>query len=231
MKKFYFTLLAIAAVFMTVDANAQITVGAGYNHGVMFERAADESETDGLDGFYLEATYDWDFMERHWGILAVQPGVRFSYVGDSDSDEMMGIKKRDSINETYLDIPINLKYSYPLGNLKISAFAGPVFSCGLTSVEKLSITGDNVDLSARVNKYTGKMSTKGDDSSLDIAPDAAALEYARFDVKLGVGIGASIADRLAMKLGYNIGLTNRYTGDLDYKVRTGFFYAGIGISF
>ena len=84
MKKFYL-ILAAAAMFLAVDANAQFGVGVGYNHGTTTTRMGDESDSDGLDGFYLEATYDWNFLDRGWGSLALQPGVRFSYMGEYDS--------------------------------------------------------------------------------------------------------------------------------------------------
>ena len=55
MKKIYF-ILAAAAMLLAVDANAQLQVGAGYNHGTTTERIADEDDSEDLDGFYLEAT-------------------------------------------------------------------------------------------------------------------------------------------------------------------------------
>ena len=231
MKKIYFALIAFAAFFMTVDAAAQVSVGAGYNHNVMIDNLYGERDTEGMDGFYLEATYDWDFLDRQWGILGFQPGLRFSYAGNSESEEMMGLKTRATFNETYFDVPLNVKYSYPIGRLKLSAFAGPVLSFGLTSSTKASVKGDGVDYSSRLNMYTGKFNEKGETGSgLGSATDSWASNYSRFDVKLGVGVGVSFADRLSLKLGYNIGLANRYTGEADYYIRTGVFYLGLGIS-
>lgn len=231
MKKIYFALIAFAAIFMTVDANAQLTVGAGYNHEVMTERAGGDDESEGLDGFYIEATYDWDFLEDYWGLLAIQPGLRFSYMGNSESEELMGVKMRSSLNETYFDIPVHVKYSYPLGDLKLSAFAGPVFSLGLSSSAKFTMKGDGEDYMTKVSLYTGKTVSKGDDGGYDAELDGSATDYARFDLKLGVGVGASIADVISVKAGYNFGLLNRYTGEYDYKIHTGVFYVGLGFSF
>ena len=233
MKKIYF-ILAAAAMLLAVDANAQLQVGAGYNHSTTTERIADEDDSEDLDGFYIEATYDLNFLEKGWGTLALQPGVRFTYLGEADSDIEYGYKAKSAFNETYLDIPVHVKYSYDLGAVKLSAFAGPVFSMGLSSVAQTSISGEGVDYFVKYHNYSGKTITKGESLS-SVNPDGMT-DYGRFDIKLGLGVGASFMDKFNVKVGYNIGMLNRYTGeqlskDYKYKMHTGVFYAGIGFSF
>ena len=209
MKNVYL-IIAAALMFFAVEANAQIGVGVGYNMLNNVQKALDEDESGALNGFYVEATYDINFLERSRGELGLQPGLRFSYAGDHESEEALGVKVKASENETYLDIPVLVKYSYDLDAVKLSAFAGPVLSCGLSSVAKVSV-GDN----------TTKASNYRDESV-----------YGRFDVKLGLGIGAAFMDKFNAKLGYNVGLLNRYTGNLDdLTFRTGVFYVGVGINF
>ena len=125
MKKIYFILIA-AALFLAVDANAQIGVGLGYNLLTTTATMADESEDDSLNGFYLEATYDFNFLNKNWGSLGLQPGVRYTFAGESDSDEVAGVKAKESFTEHYLDVPVNVKYSYEIipTTLKAYAFAG-----------------------------------------------------------------------------------------------------------
>lgn len=235
MKKIYSVIAVCAALFAAVDAEAQITVGAGYNHGVVTTRTTHDTDTEGLDGFYVEATYDWNFLERSWGMLALQPGVRFTYMGDSELEKEPGLTARESFNETYFDVPVHVKYSYPIGKLTLSAYAGPVFSLGLTSVTKASVSGEFMDYTAKYHLYSGKLVTKGDAGSSEIGPDGMTADYGRFDLKLGVGVGAAFADRFCVKVGYNFGLLNRYTGTKIEGVKaswhTGVFYAGVGISF
>ena len=209
MKNVYL-IIAAAIMFFAVEANAQIGVGVGYNMLNNVQKALDEDESGALNGFYVEATYDINFLERSRGELGLQPGLRFSYAGNHESEEALGVKAKASENETYLDIPVLVKYSYDLDAVKLSAFAGPVLSCGLSSVAKVS-----------VNDNTTKASNYGDESV-----------YGRFDVKLGLGIGAAFMDKFNAKLGYNVGLLNRYTGNLDdLTFRTGVFYVGVGINF
>ena len=233
MKKIYFIVMA-AAMFFAVDANAQLQIGAGYNHGTTTTRIADEDDSEDMDGFYLEATYDLNFIEKGWGSLALQPGVRFTYLGEYDSDTELGHKAKSAFNETYLDIPVHVKYSYDLGTMKLSAFAGPVFSMGLTSVAKTSISGEGVDYVIKYHNYSGKTITKGEGSS-SVNPDGMT-DYGRFDIKLGLGVGATFMEKFNVKVGYNIGMLNRYTGEqhsknYKYKMHTGVFYAGIGFNF
>ena len=209
MKNVYL-IIAAAVMLFAVEANAQIGVGVGYNMLNNVQKALDEDESGALNGFYVEATYDINFLERSRSELGLQPGLRFSYAVDHESEEALGVKAKASENETYLDIPVLVKYSYDLDAVKLSAFAGPVLSCGLSSVAKVSVD-DN----------TTKASNYGDESV-----------YGRFDVKLGLGIGAAFMDKFNAKLGYNVGLLNRYTGNLDdLTFRTGVFYVGVGINF
>lgn len=209
MKRFYL-IIAAAVMFFAVEANAQIGVGVGYNMLNNIQKALDEDESGALNGFYVEATYDVNFLEKSWGELGLQPGLRFSYAGDHEAEEALGVKAKASKNETYLDVPVLVKYSYDLDAVKLSAFAGPVLSCGLSSVAKVSVDGN-----------TTKASNYGDESV-----------YGRFDVKLGLGIGAAFMDKFNAKLGYYVGLLNRYTGNLDdLSFRTGVFYVGVGINF
>ena len=61
-------------------------------------------------------------------------------------------------------------------------------------------------------------------------------DYGRFDIKFGVGAGVTFMDKLNVKLGYNIGMLNRYTGEQlskEYKLstHTGVFFIGVGVNF
>lgn len=214
MKKIYF-ILAAAAMFLAVDANAQLGVGIGYNLLNTTQRLGDETDDDSLNGFYAEVTYDFNFLERNWGSLGLQPAIRYTFGGETESDEVLGVTTRASLAEHYLDVPVNVKYAYDAipSKLEVYGFAGPVFSFGLAS-----------SLSASVNDEVVKTNNYKD------------TEYGRFDIKFGLGAGVTVVEKLNVKLGYNIGMLNRYTGeqaskDLKYKTHTGVFYLGVGFNF
>jgi hypothetical protein len=214
MKRICFTLVAAAAMFIAVDANAQLGVGVGYNLINTTAKLADESDDESLNGFYVEATYEFNFLEAKWGSLGVQPGLRYTFGGETESEELSGLTARASLTEHYLDIPVNVKYSYDImpSSLKAYAFAGPVFSCGLASSLKVKAN----DTSVKTSNYKDS-------------------EYGRFDIKLGLGAGVTLMEKFDVKLGYNIGLLNRYTGEqienMKYKTHTGVFYVGVGFNF
>ena len=213
MKKFYFILVA-AAMFVAVDAKAQLGVGVGYNLLNTTTTVADESESSALNGFYIEAAYNFNLLDEQWGTLGIQPGIRYTFAGESEKAELYGEKVRLSVAEHYLDIPVQVKYGYEVisSKLNINAFAGPIFSIGLASIVKAS----------------------SDDSVVkDIAYKDS--DYGRFDLKLGIGVGVDLFEKLNVKVGYNFGLLNRYTGEqideYKYKIHTGVFYVGVGYNF
>jgi hypothetical protein len=202
-------------MFFAINANAQFGVGVGYNLLNNITRIGGESDDESLNGFFIEGTYDLNLLEAKWGSLGLQPGVRYTFGGETDTEETAGIKSKASLTEHYLDIPVNVKYSYEIlpSKLKAYAFVGPVFSFGLASTMSASI-GDNV---IKTNNY--------EDS-----------EYGRFDLKLGIGAGVTLAEKLNVKLGYNIGMLNRYTGEQlskehKFSTHTGVFFIGVGFNF
>ena len=210
MKKIYFILAVAVAMLFAAEANAQIGFGLGYNLFNSVQKEDGLKNHNDLNGLYVEATYDINFLEKLWGNLGVQPGLRFSYAGVHDSAEMAGALVKSSWAETYLDIPVFMKYSQELRSMDFFVFAGPVFSCGLSSYSK---TGTK-EVSTKIDVYEGDP------------------EYSRFDLKLGVGVGVTGLDNFNVKVGYNIGMLNRYTGsDRDLTYRTGVFYVGVGYIF
>ena len=210
MKKIYFILAVAAAMLFAAEANAQIGLGLGYNLFNSVQKEDGMKNVNELNGLYVEATYDINFVEKLWGNLGVQPGLKFSYAGSLDRAELFGVPSKSSWDETYLDIPVFMKYSQELSNLGFFVFAGPVFSCGLSSNSKTTVN----EVSTKINVYEGDP------------------EYGRFDLKLGVGVGVTGLDNFNVKVGYNIGMLNRYTGsDRDLTYRTGVFYIGIGYMF
>ena len=210
MKKIYF-IIAAAALFLAVDANAQLGVGIGYNLLNTTYTVGDDSDDDSLNGFYVEATYDYNFLDKNWGKLGVQPGIRYTFGAETDNDDLI----RESIAEHYLDVPVNVKYAFEAipSKLDVYAFAGPVFSVGLASSLSASVNDEVI----KTNNYK-------------------ETEYSRFDIKFGIGAGVTVVEKLNVKFGYNIGMLNRYTGkqisdNLKYKTHTGVFYLGVGFNF
>lgn len=209
MKKIYCILAAAVAILFATEARAQIGIGVGYNLINNVNDVFGVQTTEVFNGFYVEASYDINILEKSWGKLGVQPALRLSHAGVRESDTSSGITTITSENVTYLDLPVFVKYSYEFNTLNLSAFAGPILSCGLSSVTEASAG----DVTTKINNYE-------DDG------------YGRFDLKLGIGISTAFDDQYEVKVGYNFGMLNRYTGQIEnVSFRTGVFYAGFAFNF
>lgn len=233
MKKISFIISAVVAMFFAADAYAQFGIGAGYTMETMTTKTSGNSESENLNGFYVEAYYGISLAEGGWGGVSLQPGLRYSYFGKSEkSDEALGIVAKASIKEYYLGVPVNVRYSYHVaGPLNVFAFAGPVFSFGLDSSSNVSVSGNGKDYSMTVHNYSGKVVTKGDDIHGG-SIETGIKDYGWFDLKIGLGAGFTLADMLDVKVGYDFGLLNRYTGDAeDYRIGTGMLNVGIAVNF
>lgn len=209
MKKIYCILAVAAAILFATEARAQIGIGIGYNLINNVKDVFGIQTSTAFNGIYAEATYNINILEKSWGKLDVQPAMRLSHAGVRESEISNGITSSSSENETYLDFPVFIKYSFDLNTLNLSAFAGPILSCGLSSVTKARVG----DKATTINNY--------EDGG-----------YGRFDLKLGIGISTAFDDKYEVKIGYNFGMLNRYTEKIDNILfRTGVFYAGVTFNF
>ena len=164
MKKLYILLLTFAALVFAGQVNAKpgmksnrnMEISAGYSN-MTTSGNYNVAEKYNLDGFYVGFAYDWKFAKKSWGVWALSPGIKFSYLEDANALDEFALLWKDSLKESYLDIPVYLKYSYKFNYLTLSAFVGPEFSLGMTSDsfkfrEKYMIAYDN---------YTGDQEFKG----------------------------------------------------------------------
>lgn len=229
----------VAAAF-AASASAQISVSAGY--GLMTQTGKsligdmDEDEDEGnvnLSGFYVNGSYEWKFLKKDWGTLALQPGITYQFGADVDRKEDSGIKYRTSVTEHYLDVPINVRYTYDLNSdIKLHAFAGPVLSFGLASIYKVKVEYEDVWAVNRLNLYNGKYSVKSSDESYNAKDDYGDSGYSFFDLKLGIGFGVTFKERYSANIGYNFGLLNRTAKvDAGYVSHTHVLQVGIGYNF
>lgn len=113
-------------------------------------------------------------------------------------------------NESYLEVPVMAKYDFDFASdTRFFAYAGPTLSFGLTSKVKEKNSGSTTV----VNCY-------GADSN-----------YGRFDLLIGLGVGVDLLDHYRVKVGYNYGLVNRYTGSADLKLHRSEVTIGVAYLF
>lgn len=200
MKKIF--TLAIAMLVASASF-AQLAVGVGYiNPKQTIKYGDNDPKITTLNGFQAGIDYSLNFGE-----VALTPGVHFTYATASDQGTILSGLASASGNTTemYAAIPVHLSYGYDLArDLRLFVFAGPTFNYGLSS--KTKVEGSVLGLSG--------------ETTYDNFEDGK--NYGKFEVLLGGGVGFDLMDTFRFSLGYDYGLTNRYTGDLEkYKQHTG----------
>lgn len=238
MKRIYILFAFIAVLFAAGEIGARprfaskrnMEVSAGYSRAATSYMSGVAESSNILDGFYLDLTYGWNFLEGKAGILALEPGLRFSYMEDVKAEDNRAILTKDALKESYIDIPVLVKYSYKFYYFTVSAFAGPDFSVGLSST---SWTCRDKYM-FKYRNYTGIEEFKGvrptESVNINMLPD-----YSRFDIKCRFGLSLVFMDRFSLKAACNIGLLNRSkavkTNMLNPLIKTNVFDVGLGFRF
>ena len=71
---------AVVAMAFAANASAQLSVGAGYglaSHTRITKTGNTTNTVDPLNmsGFYVNGTYEINFLSKNWGDLSVAPGL------------------------------------------------------------------------------------------------------------------------------------------------------------
>lgn len=147
MKKIFIICSAvIAAMTLTTNADAQISVSAGYNlisHTTKIKGGESTSTPQQLSGIFINGSYCYELMTEEWGVLSVEPGLTWSFGSTKIANQDVGRAisgSREKRREHYLDLPINARYDYDLmpGKVKLSGFAGPnlIRSCKFIEITR-----------------------------------------------------------------------------------------------
>lgn len=132
--------------------------------------------------------------------LLFNPGIFVDYVKYHLYGNLYG-------NAFYLRVPLHVKYAYRLDNMfELFGTAGPALSYAL---------GGKVRYHEGGISYTENFFDNSDQ---------------RFDIPLGLEIGANINKTFKLTLGYDFGLLNQIK-DVDYRFTRNVFRAGIGYNF
>lgn len=254
--------MAVTALILSANvASAQLKVGVGYANDAFVSKVvttaggetATKKITDNMNGFNVSALYSFDFLQGKWGSVGMEAGLQYGFLGKtekSDNDEYVWLKGTvaSSYTEHDLDIPVLFKYGYDFVPDIFGAyiFAGPTFSFGLSSTIKTSCNGTNpLDNDAKISgavishNYSGKVTYTGNIKDFFQETEAVESGYSWFDVKLGLGVGFEVLEMLDLKVGYNWGLLNRFTGgDIEilgtttkYTRHSNQFYVGLSYMF
>ncbi len=204
-------LILVAALFVGLQAQAQLQVEGGYQH--FFEQSQVQLGKDknisnsGWDGFYAGARYN---IYLPWvSGLSVLPGVNFSFMFSKPENV-----NNASFREIALNVPVDVAYTFDLGAVALRAFVGPTVQIGL--LNHMVARGGNSTHS--YNMYVNN------DNTYSVA------SRNRVNVSLGFGLGAVIADNFTAHVRYDLGLVNLTTAQYS-KLFRNTLQVGVGYIF
>jgi hypothetical protein len=197
MKTFLKSLMLLLTMFAFTRVQAQIKFGpkAGVNLSTMTLKSSGLSlDPKILPGFHAGIISDIGLMEN----LTLQPGILFSSKGSKYELSFLEETIEFSMGPGFIEVPVNVLYSFGTGTTKLNLFAGPYFAFGITGKSKSE--GDSQDISF------------GSSTDDDMKP---------FDMGLNFGAGVNI-NGLLISAQYGLGLLNiapDTSGDTEMKIK------------
>lgn len=205
-------LILVAALFVGLQANAQLQADGGYQHFFEQQRVKNDNSPDqsvsnyGWDGFYAGARYN---IHLPWvSGLSVYPGLNVSFMFSRPWNVA-----NTSMREIALNIPIDVAYTYQVSSaLQVRGFAGPAFQVGL------------------LNHAVTRGGNSTHSYNLYASSDYLNAARTRLNVSLGIGAGVVVVDRFTAHIRYDLGLVNLTTAQYS-KLFRNTLQVGVGYIF
>jgi opacity protein-like surface antigen len=213
MKKFTVILTAALMLLAGTQANAQMSIGAGYVNSVESSKISKTANPSNyaLNGFYAGLGYTIPVV----GGLNFTPGVYYEFLTLTTTirDELAGVSRK--VTEHYINVPLTFSFGVKLTDgFRLFAYAGPTAAIGLASTTQYEGNLGSIAAGTTIDNY---------DKNND---------YGRFNILVGGGLGFEIAEMIRLNVGYEWGLLNRYTGgDENLSIRDTRLTAGVAFLF
>lgn len=203
------SLIVLFMLFAFTAIQAQVKFGpkAGLNLSTMTLKSSGISlDPKMLVGFHAGIISEIGLAEN----LVLQPGVLFSSKGSKYELTFLDETVDFSMAPGFIEIPVNVLYSFGTGSTKLNLFAGPYLAYGI--IGKSKSEGESEDIS---------FGTSEDD---DMKP---------FDFGVNIGAGVNI-NGLLISAQYGLGLANLAndsSGDAEMKnnviaISIGYLFGG-----
>lgn len=200
-------IIAIVLGFVTT-VNAQIRFGvkAGANFSQLYTSGA----TSGLNADQYKGRFSYHFggvMEYSLSnMFAIQPELMYMNQGANlKSDNSFGMSD-GHVTLNSIQLPVNVKASFPLGKNKLYVYAGPYVGYNIYGKARGKIDG---------NKQDASLFSKGSDMK-------------RLDYGVGMGVGIEV-NKFTIGVGNQFGLCN--INDATGKMKAGNITLSVGYFF
>ena len=203
------SLLVLFLMFAFTGTQAQVKFGpkVGMNLSTMTLKSSGLSfDPKMLVGFHAGLVSEIGLTDN----LKLQPGILYSSKGSKYEITLFEESFDFTMAPAFIEVPVNLMYSFGPGDTKFNVFAGPYFAYGIGGKSKSD--GESEDIS---------FGTSEDD---DMKP---------LDIGVNFGVGVNIKGFL-ISAQYGLGLTNlstEDTGDTEIKnqvigISVGYLFGG-----
>lgn len=207
----------VVIFIVTISSNVQAQtfgVKGGLNLANMLVKDNDETYSDdfkSIAGFHVGVTADFPLTD----LLSFEPNVLISSKGLKLEESADQFSLKNTMNLTYLDIPLHLKATFGSENQSFFVLAGPYLGYGLSGKFKHEIT-------------FGNESEKGEE---DITWGDGEDDLKRLDYGLSVGAGVGY-NNFTVGASYDLGLAN-ISNDSDdgFKTNHRVFRISLGYRF
>ncbi len=198
MKKIFAAMALVAALFIAGQAQAQISINAGYAPEKFTKTWGNTSTSDNYQGFFIGVTDNFTLSKG----IGVTPGIQFRMNTRSETTSFLGISSTTKHTQMLIDVPVLFNYTIGINrDLSVTPFVGPMFSYAVSGSSKTGNTS---------------VSWYGDNSS-----------YNPFNINLVLGASASY-NKAKLFLGYRIGLVDQDKSSDNITTKTQGFFIGLG---
>ncbi|MDI6832578.1 MAG: porin family protein [Bacteroidales bacterium] len=210
MKKINLVIVIILSFILSIDAFSQnLSLGAkgGLNLSNMIVKYDDETLSDDfkmLAGFHVYPFVEYSFSD----LFAIDAGLNFQSRGYSFEGDIV----KGRYTTLYLDIPINAKFNFDLGSVKLFCNVGPYVAFGIGGTVYTETNIGSLTTTAR--------------RDIDWGDDLKSTDFG-----LNIGVGLDI-NNFIVGLNYGGGIANLYNiHDYDNRAYNYVLSLSIGYKF
>lgn len=207
MKKLILTTIVLCFATITMSAQIRFGVKAGTNLSNLY--VSGNNQGINADQYKARVSYHFGGMMEYSlsDIFAIEPELMYTNGGANLKKENSFGMSDGHITLNSVQLPVNLKASFGLGDKKIFVYGGPYLSYNM------------------YGKAKGKINGKAEDTEIF----SKGSDMKRWDYGVGIGVGIEI-NKLVLSLNNQIGLAD-INGAEGSKMKSGNISLSIGYFF